>query len=96
MTAPLVDVDFETWFSEEIGCDGVIALHIPPHDAPAKWTVARRHSCTRDIKTNKCDECYRRLMAHLNEIMNTHAAIGCAFCNRLFFDLDSFVVYRRL
>lgn len=96
MNAPLVDVDFETWFSKEIGCDGVIALDIPPHNAPARWTKADSHPCNRNNRSNKCEKCYRAFMQLMNEIIVTHGAIGCSYCHQVFFDMDSFVTCRRL
>lgn len=96
MTAPLVDVDFETWFSEEIPCDGVVALDIPAHNTPAKWTRAGGHDCIVRNRSNKCEKCFVAFLELISEILATHGAIGCSYCHKLFYDLDSFVVYRRL
>ena len=35
-------------------------------------------------------------MQLMNEIIATYGAIGCSYCHQVFFDMDSFVTYRRL
>jgi len=88
--------DLEELFDQEIPCDGVIALDIPPHDAPARWTKAGGHKCTVKNRSNKCEKCYESFTGFINSIIASYGAVGCSYCNKVFYDLDSFGVYRRL
>lgn len=96
MTAPLIDVDFETWFSEEIQCDGVVALNIPPHEAPAEWVLAHDHGCPKKARSAKCDFHYRMFEKHLKRCLEAWAAIECSYCGAVFYTVAEFVEYRRI
>lgn len=96
MTAPLVDVDFETWFLEEIQCDGVLALNIPPHEVPAEWILVRDHNCSKRARSAKCGDCFENFMTHLSRCMEAWAAIECSYCGGVFYTIPEFVTYRRL
>ena len=96
MTTPLLDVDLEELFDQEIQCDGVVALNIPPHDSPAEWVLAHDHGCSKKNRSAKCELHYRMFKEHLDRCMEAWAAIECFYCGRVFFTVPDFVVYRRI
>lgn len=96
MTSPVIDDQLEELWEAYLPCDGISALDVPPHDAPAEWVLAKQHDCRITVQSAKCGPCYRRFKAHLDNMFEKWGVLECEYCQKVFTDPDSFVEYWRI